>query len=440
MQNKFNKQKTINSSLIDGKEISEKVDIHHPFFNERFKITEKRKKNLNNNNNNLNRFRKNNNDNTEHLLKFNNDILKIISNEWYFFPGKNFDNNEKNESAFYSSNTFNINNNKNKPNHANTLDNFWLTQNNFNNNYNNLNSNEKDKVKDKDKDKDKDNNNNKENFIKTFYQKKSSEKIFVTPVKKKSVNVFNINSKKKISLIDQNQNQNQIQNNKTDVVKNILNNKNTDYYCPICEHCNKINDVNLDKHLQLREVKEIIKKSFYFILNNFETDVNYMEYMLDNKYEKEKYNQKNNFINNNNNNINNDNHDENNFNKKNEIENNHGKERQKYSFNLDLIFKNYNISIKDKKTSKTLVRFMDALLESKIAVDYITSDETYEKLKDCLIAQGTAFSQIKGNLTFDQELDQMFDKDVKEKIRKIFESNIFILKNIKYIYIYLFTF
>lgn len=45
-----------------------------------------------------------------------------------------------------------------------------------------------------------------------------------------------------------------------------------DFYCPFCMHCNHISDEYLNKYFDILEGKNIIKKGFNYILNNFAVD------------------------------------------------------------------------------------------------------------------------------------------------------------------------
>lgn len=68
--------------------------------------------------------------------------------------------------------------------------------------------------------------------------------------------------------------------NKEVLIEKVLTKKNNFYYCPNCDHCNNIVDDNLEKHFQMKEAKNIIKKCFDQIANNYQTKQNFLDFLL----------------------------------------------------------------------------------------------------------------------------------------------------------------
>jgi hypothetical protein len=384
-------------------------------FDDRFKIKEKRKKIFSNN------------------ISFNQNNLKIICESQLSYYRTNINNNNDNNHYDKEKIENKKNNDEFKPNYNDYNNNLLISPNPSKNHFNKFSNSSPRKI---DFNRFKKYNSflitqnpNQTNRVKEFGRSYSvfagnnsirngfyeENKNINSSFGDKSINNFH-NDKD----IDKEKDKNTKQSN---IVDKILLNKKGDYYCPNCEHCNFLSDENLEKHLKLKEVKEIIKKSLDFILLNFNTDENYMDFMFNQKNENmintiktininKTFDKKKSSINNN---------DKDDINS-NEIPNEKNKDKDKNSFNIETVFKNFPKVTQDRGTWKILVHFLDALLDDKVSCDYITNDENYEKLKDSLIMQGVAFSKKDGIITFDKELEQMFDQETIEKIKKLFGS------------------
>lgn len=273
--------------------------------------------------------------------------------------------------------------------------------------------------------------------------------------------------------------------NNMDMVENLLKKKKNIYYCPNCEHCNIINDENLQKHFEMNTAKNIIKKSFDYIANNFEIKQDYLDYLLQKNPKAKDTDIINDF--------NNKKQKQNNINKNklskdvtdvktisnlveeakdfkttsnlgeaqriknaSNLKEVHGlkpssniasnliEEQDKFNeqfelaeralakgeFKIGAFLKNFPYQNNDRNILKIVTHFLDALVNDKISIDSIASPETFNKLRDILIAQGISFKEKDGELDFDQELDSMFDQETKDKLKKLFKSEYF-TKNLK---------
>lgn len=266
-------------------------------------------------------------------------------------------------------------------------------------------------------------NNSKRNI--SFYHDKSSSK----PIKNTNNNNDSIYEKKKLDLVEK-----------------ILTQKNNKYYCPNCAHCNVISDENLEKHFNLNEAKNIIKKSLDYIVNYYDTDQTYMNFILQNnsgKAENEnnnkenhknyKPNYKNSIIKNSSHNPLEQNNINNNLNINNNEYENLKNSNKSTKFDIEVLLNTYPKSSNNRGTLQVVLHFLDALVNEKTSLDVIAGPETFDKLKDILIMQGITFNEKDGEMNFDQELELMFDCETKEKLIKLFKSK---FKNPIYFFIY----
>ena len=213
-------------------------------------------------------------------------------------------------------------------------------------------------------------------------------------------------------------------------INKIFSRRNLGFYCPHCEHCNNIKDENLEKYFSMKEAKNIIKTGFNYILENYDNDLSFLDFLLNfNSNSKE----------NNNNSTggsprgsgikeNNNSHYPMH---KNNVNNNmnlmHGeieniKNNKKIpKFDIDILLMNYPKITNDRLVMQLVTRFLDALVNDKISIDHLVNPEIFNKLKDSLIAQGLAFQEIEGEMEFDKEIETLFEESTKEKIKKLFQ-------------------
>jgi len=123
--------------------------------------------------------------------------------------------------------------------------------------------------------------------LKEKINKKRSEsenKLTMFSIHKKSSSIYSNDNNKNNDNNNNNCNSQLFNNsNKNNyLVEKILTQKSNNYYCPNCEHCNIISDENLQKHFNLKEAKNIIKKSLDYIVNYYDTDQSYMDFILQN--------------------------------------------------------------------------------------------------------------------------------------------------------------
>jgi len=203
-------------------------------------------------------------------------------------------------------------------------------------------------------------------------------------------------------------------------ISKVLNQNSKKYFCPHCEHCNIIKDENLEKYFNMKEAKNIVKKSLDFIVTNYQTDQSYLDFLLGNNSTGPNYL---NYINqeslqpmNKNNNLNINNTEYENL----KILKNRTK------FDIEVLLNTYPKHSNNRTVLQLVTHFLDALINDKVSLDSIAGPEIFEKLKESLISQGFAFKEIDGEIEFDKELDAIFDEGSKEKLRKLFKSkNIF---------------
>lgn len=237
---------------------------------------------------------------------------------------------------------------------------------------------------------------------------------------------------------------------KEKLIEKVLSKRKDIYYCPNCDHCNSITDENLDKHFVMNEAKNIIKRSFDYIAKNFETKQNYLDFLLQkNPNEKDtdilfdhvdkkddpnhiglaeqktkNFTSLNNSNKNNNLNSNAKSKEKINLHESNHNSNNYNNNKTpiQSEFSVGNLLKSFPHQNNDRSVIKIVTHFLDALINDKASIDSIASDETLNKLKEILIAQGISFIEANGELDFDKELDLMFDNETKEKLKKLFKS------------------
>lgn len=180
---------------------------------------------------------------------------------------------------------------------------------------------------------------------------------------------------------------------------NINNNSN---FCPICSHCNNISDPNFEHNLSvIREAKNILTSSFEFIVKNDLIDTNRMTIFS---------------------NSNNDGEDE-------------KKELKKVVQDFENLLINNSKSMSHRNNRlvyKVIAYFLDKLITDKICLDnLIPNASVIDKFENMLILQGLAFEEHEEKLLFDDELEDLFDVNTREKIKNLIRSkeDLHLLKN-----------
>jgi len=326
----------------------------------------------------------------------------------------------------------------------------------------------------------KDQNYSKEYGNNKYYKTNSNFRLnYNTKNKENQLNtqILNRNNIKKFEI------KNDSNFNKLLLVERILKNKKDGHYCPHCEHCNKITDENLNKHFEIIEGKNIIKKGFDFILNYIDVENKpYMEYLFQNKesrivefpkdqkdeilFKKRETQQKEENPNNLRKidregiNGNCEKLDFKNVSSQNSKDNGHKmnasssikdycfNQKNNNNFNNNFYLTNFeNPNCKKIEISKNFVisdllkvyqknnisgnkqiysivtHFLDALINDRVSFEEIVGNDTYEKMKKNLIMQGLSFENKNGELNFEKELEMIFDEETKDKIFKMFRSN-----------------
>lgn len=221
-----------------------------------------------------------------------------------------------------------------------------------------------------------------------------------------------------------NNNLNQNNSHTMNSVTKTLNQKQSKFFCPHCEHCNIIKDENLEKYFNMKEAKSIVRKSLDFIVTNYQTDQNYLDFLLGNNNPGFSYL---NYINANNLqqiNTNNNLH-------LNNVEYENLKNlKNRTKFDIEVLLNTFPKHSNNRTVLQLVTHFLDALINDKVSLDSIAGPEMFERLKDSLISQGIAFKENEGEIEFDKELDAVFDEATKEKLRKLFKSKFFLfIKN-----------
>jgi len=63
-------------------------------------------------------------------------------------------------------------------------------------------------------------------------------------------------------------------------INKIFNKRNQGFYCPHCEHCNKIQDENLEQYFAMKEAKNIIKKGFDYICDYYDNEQSFLDFLI----------------------------------------------------------------------------------------------------------------------------------------------------------------
>jgi hypothetical protein len=180
------------------------------------------------------------------------------------------------------------------------------------------------------------------------------------------------------------------------------------FYCPFCEHCNKISDETLDSYmLSLNETKNILNKLVEFIVNSgllskgnfdfFDSYQNYNQDQNDNRIIQQP---------------------------------NSSRSRddtlaasKKQVKDIESILNNIPKTISNNRLTYQIISFfLNSLVEEKVNINFIADDEILDKLKFSLIAKGLAFGESNNILLFDKELQDNFDEKSIQIIKNLFKS------------------
>jgi hypothetical protein len=164
-------------------------------------------------------------------------------------------------------------------------------------------------------------------------------------------------------------------------------NSSINYYCPCCDHCNTLNDNKYEEYMfSIREAKNIINKAFDYITNNFNSENSFNNIFSENKKD----------------NINNIDDD----------------------FEKSMLNYKKLISTNNRQTYIILTHFLDSLVDNKIALNQILTEELMEKVQNSLLSKGNAFEGNNDEVYFDPEIEKLFDGKTKELIKNLYRSNI----------------
>ncbi len=156
------------------------------------------------------------------------------------------------------------------------------------------------------------------------------------------------------------------------------------FFCPFCEHCNKINDNYLDNYLcTIKETKNIINKGFDFIIHS--DFLSNTEIFKDNQ--------------------------------------NNNTSGKTHPFKFEEIMSNFpKTNVTNRLSYQVLAHFLEALVENKTCLENIASTDVIEKFKDCLISKGQAYDENSEKIEFDKELESLFDDNTKQMLENLIKS------------------
>jgi hypothetical protein len=107
-------------------------------------------------------------------------------------------------------------------------------------------------------------------------------------------------------------------------------------------------------------------------------------------------------------------------------------ESKKQSKEIESIISNLpKNSSNNRLTYQIISFFLNSLVEEKMNLDIIASEEIQEKLKDSLISKGLAFGEVNQLLAFDKELHDNFDERSLAIIKQLHKSKIIRIKERK---------
>ena len=181
--------------------------------------------------------------------------------------------------------------------------------------------------------------------------------------------------------------------------------KKQQFFCPFCQHCNRITDPYLDDYIfSITESKNILSKTADYIINSgifLKENLDFFDNQIPISNENTSRETKD-------------------FEslKNNKIQN---KAIDKF---ISSIPKNPVI---DRTTYSVISHFLNALIEDKMSIENIASPDILNKLKDSLISVGNSFDEVNNLIEYDKELDNLFDENTIGIIRKLYESNHIIL-------------
>ena len=200
-----------------------------------------------------------------------------------------------------------------------------------------------------------------------------------------------------------------ISNAKTNrnVIESILKSKNDFPFCPHCPHCNEKyeNKVLRDYIFELKEAKNIISKGCEYIINNSCLE------KLDKIF---KCTDPESLL----------------LSEEDEIEFKRLKEKQIINFDEFLLeYKNNTNSTQSRNVYQIVSSFMNVLIEGDVEIEKIVPESMLIKLKDKLIAKGQLFDKMTDKISFDPEIESLFDGKTKEIISNLFRKKYLISLN-----------
>ena len=79
----------------------------------------------------------------------------------------------------------------------------------------------------------------------------------------------------------------------------------------------------------------------------------------------------------------------------------------------------------NRLTYQIISYYLNSLLEEKIDINIIASDEILSKVKESYISKGIAFGEVNSKLVFDKEIQENFDEKTIKTLNNLYHSIFF---------------
>ena len=182
--------------------------------------------------------------------------------------------------------------------------------------------------------------------------------------------------------------------------ESILKQKNDFPFCPYCSHCqNKFDSKLLNDYLfEIKDAKNIISKGCEYIINNSCLE------KLDKIF---KCTEPESLL----------------LSEEDEMELKRLKEKQVINFDDFLLeYKNSTNSVQNRNVYKIVSTFMNVLIDGDIKLESLVPNSLLKKLEERLLAKGQLYDKMTDKLSFDPEIEALFDGKTKEIISTLFRK------------------
>ena len=182
--------------------------------------------------------------------------------------------------------------------------------------------------------------------------------------------------------------------------ESIKKQKNDFPFCPYCSHCqNKFDSKLLNDYLfEIKDAKNIISKGCEYIINNSCLE------KLDKIF---KCTEPESLL----------------LSEEDEMELKRLKEKQVINFDDFLLeYKNSTNSVQNRNVYKIVSTFMNVLIDGDIKLESLVPNSLLKKLEERLLAKGQLYDKMTDKLSFDPEIEALFDGKTKEIISTLFRK------------------